>query len=72
IVLSVLGGIIGILLGQTVAILGTRFVPNLNLSVQPDSVVLATVVSITIGIFFGLYPAWQAARKNPIDALRSE
>ncbi|MEO1443918.1 MAG: ABC transporter permease, partial [Chloroflexota bacterium] len=72
VVLSLLGGALGILLGQVAAILGTRFVPNLSLSVQPDSVLLATSVSIAIGIFFGFYPAWQAARKNPIDALRSE
>ncbi len=40
--------------------------------VSPDIVILAVSVSVGIGMFFGFYPAWQASRLNPIDALRSE
>ena len=40
--------------------------------VSPDIVVLAVSVSVGIGLFFGFYPAWNASRLNPIDALRSE
>jgi putative ABC transport system permease protein len=72
VVLSLLGGFLGIALGVSFAFLGTALVDTLNLSVQMDSIILATGVSATIGIIFGLYPAWQAARKNPIDALRTE
>jgi putative ABC transport system permease protein len=40
--------------------------------VSADIIILAISVSIAIGVFFGFYPAWQASRLNPIDALRSE
>ena len=71
-VLSLLGGLLGIGLGWLIAVIGTVTVEQLNLSVQIDAVLLATSVSIMVGVFFGFYPAWQAARKNPIDALRFE
>ncbi len=71
-VLSLLGGLLGIGLGWLIAVIGTVTVEQLNLSVQMDAVLLATSVSIMVGVFFGFYPAWQAARKNPIDALRFE
>jgi putative ABC transport system permease protein len=47
-------------------------VPDLTASVQPSSVILATLISVVIGVFFGSYPANRAAALNPIDALRYE
>ncbi|MFC2040311.1 ABC transporter permease [Chloroflexota bacterium] len=69
--LSLGGGILGVIIGWAI----TYFV---NLSgvvpavVSADIVLLAVSVSVGIGVFFGFYPAWNAARLNPIDALRSE
>ncbi len=40
--------------------------------VSADIVILAVLVSVGIGLFFGFYPAWNASRLNPIDALRAE
>jgi putative ABC transport system permease protein len=69
--LTFAGGIIGVLLGWIVSyfvdVMG--FMPTL---VTADIVILAVSVSVAIGIFFGFYPAWNASRLNPIEALRSE
>jgi putative ABC transport system permease protein len=72
IVLSLIGGTIGILIGAGGAMLIGALVPDLSVQVSPGAVALATIVSSTIGILFGIYPANRAARLNPIDALRFE
>ncbi len=75
-VLSVLGGLLGILLGWGISrlIAGINMGGNAAISpvVGPDSVLLATGFSLAVGLFFGIYPAARAARLNPIDALRYE
>ncbi len=71
IVISVLGGAIGILLG----VLGSILIGNLadmTTVVTLQAVLLATGFSIGVGVFFGIYPATRAARLSPIDALRYE
>jgi putative ABC transport system permease protein len=72
VVLSVLGGLIGILLGVGGALLITNLQEDLTAVVSPFAVALATGFSIAIGLFFGLYPAVRASRLNPIEALRYE
>jgi putative ABC transport system permease protein len=72
IVLSILGGVIGIILAWMATLLGSALVPDLNLSLTLDAVILATAVSSFVGVFFGAYPANRAARMRPIDALRFE
>lgn len=71
-VLSLLGGVIGLMLGA----LGAFLIANYSETLQPtlawDSVVLAIGFSALIGLFFGIYPATRAAALNPIDALRYE
>jgi putative ABC transport system permease protein len=65
------GGIVGVIVGWGVSVLIEQF-GNTTTLVSVDIIVLSISVSIAIGIFFGFYPAWQASRLNPIEALRSE
>ena len=74
--LSLFGGVIGIGLGWLLALLvgriatasGNPFNPTVNLS----SILLATLFSAAVGLFFGIYPANRAAGLEPVDALRYE
>ena len=70
--LSFTGGLIGIAVGWSIAAAVGYFVSEITPLVTPDAVILAVSVSVGIGLFFGFYPAFQASRLNPIDALRAE
>lgn len=72
VLLSLVGGLLGIVLGWVVMRVGGQLVQDLELVMTPDVVVLAAGVSSFIGIFFGIYPANRAASMRPIDALRYE
>ena len=72
---SGLGGMLGIALGYALSRVATVAITNLTataITVTPslDAVLMATGISITIGILFGFLPARKAAHLNPIDALR--
>jgi putative ABC transport system permease protein len=69
--LSVLGGLLGILLGMGLGKL-VDLTGLMNSVVTPDSILLAVGFSAAVGLFFGIYPANQAARLSPIEALRYE
>jgi putative ABC transport system permease protein len=69
--LTFTGGVVGVLAGWGTAKLVTRFA-SMTTVVSPDIVLMAVGVSMGIGLFFGFYPAWNASRLNPIQALRSE
>jgi putative ABC transport system permease protein len=71
-VLSLIGGLIGIGLGWAGALLISNLQDNLTAIVTAQSVLLATGFSLAVGLFFGIYPATRAAGLNPIDALRYE
>ena len=70
-VLSASGGIIGIVLGYLLARIVTS-ISSMPSSLDPSSIAAAIIVSASVGIFFGLYPASKAAKLNPIQALRTE
>jgi putative ABC transport system permease protein len=69
--LTVVGGLVGVLFGAGLgAIVGQ--LGNIPVQLTLESVLLATSVSAAIGILFGFYPAYRAAKLNPIAALRYE
>ncbi|MDQ6800434.1 MAG: ABC transporter permease [Acidobacteriota bacterium] len=69
--LSAIGGIIGVLVGLGIALL-VRNVSPLATATPLWSIVVGLMVSISIGLFFGIYPAMKAATLDPIEALRYE
>ena len=71
IVMSVVGGLIGVILGFGAAALLGRLT-GWSTAINPQSVTLALVFSAAVGIFFGFYPARKAAALDPIEALRYE
>lgn len=70
VVLSGMGGVIGIILGQLAGLLCNKI--GLVYVGQANMMVMSFVFSLFVGIFFGLAPANKAAKLNPIEALRSE
>jgi putative ABC transport system permease protein len=71
VVLSVAGGVLGILLGIGFS-LGVSRLAHWATDVTMESVILSFAVSVVTGVFFGYYPARKAASLDPIDALRYE
>jgi len=71
-VLTGAGGLIGVLLGGGISLLINALLPKLPSSVPLWAVLLALVVSTSVGLFFGMYPAIKAARLDPVEALRYE
>ena len=75
-VLSLIGGLIGIALGWTFSYFVGRIANAYDAPINPtiglDIVLLATLFSTAVGLFFGLYPANRAASLEPVEALRYE
>lgn len=71
-IVSGFGGLIGVALGLGAARLVPKFLQNLPAVVELPSVLFAMLFSVAVGIFFGFWPAWRAARLDPIEALRYE
>ena len=71
IVLCLVGGAMGILLGHGGSSLVRRFL-HWPVQTSPTAIAAAVLVSASVGIVFGFYPAWKASRLDPIEALRYE
>jgi putative ABC transport system permease protein len=71
VVLSVIGGVIGVTLGAIFATAVSYFSP-ITASLEPWSIALGIGITAVVGLFFGLYPAARAASLDPIEALRKE
>jgi len=72
VVLTLVGGIIGILIGAGVSTLVRTFVPSVPATLSYLWVTIGFVISVAVGLFFGYYPANLAANLDPIDCLRYE
>jgi putative ABC transport system permease protein len=72
VMLTIMGGVVGVLAGIGIALLIQLVVPSLKASISLGAISAGLVVSVSVGLFFGLWPAYRAARLNPIDALRYE
>jgi putative ABC transport system permease protein len=68
---SAIGGAIGVVTGFGLAYI-LSFLMGFPLLISPTSAVLGVGVSSIVGIISGLWPAWRAARLDPIEALRAE
>ncbi len=71
IVLSLMGGIIGVILGLAISFVGAQLLDT-NFTISMSAIVLGVGFSAAVGIIFGWAPARKASALNPIDALRSE
>jgi putative ABC transport system permease protein len=66
------GGLIGIVLSILVTMLIGVLVPSLPSEVPPWAVAAGFLVSVSVGVFFGVWPAFKASRLDPVEALRYE
>lgn len=71
-VLTGLGGLIGLGLGWAIAMLSKLIFPSLPTTVPAWAAILGILVSVGVGLFFGIWPASKAAKLDPVQALRYE
>jgi putative ABC transport system permease protein len=72
VVLTLVGGTIGILVGAGVSILVRTLVPSIPATLSYVWIAIGFIISVSVGLFFGYYPASVAAKLDPIDCLRYE
>lgn len=72
VLISGIGGLLGVAFGVGGAQLIPRLSDMFTSIIQPMSIVISLGFSAAVGIFFGFYPAWRAAKLDPIEALRYE
>jgi putative ABC transport system permease protein len=70
--LTAMGGLLGFIFGWLISVVCGFVLPSLPTSVPPWAAALGVLVSVAVGVFFGLWPANKAARLDPVAALRYE
>ena len=70
--LTGLGGVLGIIIAVAITLLIGKLVTALPSEVPPFALVLGFGVSVAVGLFFGVWPAYKAAQLDPVEALRYE
>ena len=71
VILTCIGGIIGLIIGESMSLVINKYSP-LPAFIPIWAIFVGLLVSVGVGIIFGLFPAWKAARLDPIEALRYE
>ena len=71
-VLTALGGIAGIVFGWLISVISRMIFPSLPATVPLWAASLGIIVSVGVGLFFGIWPAYKASRLDPVEALRHE
>jgi len=71
VILSLFGSLLGVLAGVAASFI-TGYTLGWPMSIPPEALIVAPLFAVGVGVFFGFYPAWRAARLNPITALRHE
>jgi putative ABC transport system permease protein len=71
-VLTGLGGLAGILFGWIISLISRAVFESLPATVPLWAAVMGIVMSVGVGLFFGIWPAYKAARLDPVEALRHE
>jgi putative ABC transport system permease protein len=69
--MSLVGGVIGLSLAYGLVTLGKVLTP-IPMTTPLSAVIIALILSTSVGLFFGIYPATRAAKLDPIEALRAE
>lgn len=76
VLITFIGGLVGIIMGLLlsflISLIVQQFLPSWNFGINWLAVILSTLVSVLIGLTFGIYPARKAAGKDPIESLRYE